>query len=126
MGVSSRAPTRGAPTAGELWLALSFLEPKVQGECGKYADEEGKEVVGGVGGEEGEGQPHGKADDGDEDGERGPHFGRGLAFVDQYVDEVYGGDGDTHEGVAQAEVGLEIGAADPVAEEKDCEGPDEA
>ena len=112
--------------AGELCLALSFLEPEVQGEYDKYADEEGKKVVGGVGGEEGEGQPYGKADDGDEDGERGPHFGRGLAFVDQYMDEVDGGYGNTHEGVAQAEVGLEIGAANPVAEEKDCEGPDEA
>ena len=111
---------------GELCLALSFLEPEVEAECGKNAGEEGKEVVGGVGGEEGEGQPNGKADDGDEDSDRGPHFGRGLAFVDQYVDEVDGGDGDTHEGVAQAEIGLEVGAANPVAEEKDCEGPDEA
>ena len=105
---------------------MSFLEPEVQAEGGEHSDEEGKEVVGGVGGEEVEGQPYGKADDGDEDGERGPNFGRGLTFVDQYMDEVDGGDGDTHEGVAQAEVGLKIGAANPVAEEKDCEGPDEA
>ena len=49
--------------AGALCLALPFADPKIYAECGKHADEEGKEVEGGVGGEEGEGQPYGKADD---------------------------------------------------------------
>ena len=111
---------------GELCLTLSFLGPEVQAKCGKHADEEGKEVEGGFGSEESEGQPYGKADDRNEDSERDSNVGRGLAFVDQYMDEVDGGDSDTHECVAQTEVGLEIGAANPVAEEKDCEGPDEA
>ena len=125
-----RGHPQGVPlrhvAAGELCPALSLADPKVYGECGEHADEEGKEVEGGVGGEEGEGRPYGEADDRDEDCERDTDVGRGFAFVDQYMDEVDGGDGDTHEGVAQTEIGLEIGAANPVAEEKDCEGPDEA
>lgn len=42
------------------------------------------------------------------------------------MDEVDGGDGDAHEGVTQARIGLEKGTAKPVTEQKDCEDPDEA
>lgn len=76
-------PVGDPSAAGELCLALSFADPKVYAECGKYADEEGKEVKGGLGGEEGEGQPYGKADDRGEDSERDQYVGRTFAFVDQ-------------------------------------------
>lgn len=130
MGDQRGGHAEGAPVpddaAGALCLPAFFGEPEVQAEGGEHAYEDGKEVVGGVGGEECEGQPCAHADNRDEDGERCPYVGRAFALVDQDMDEVDGGDGDTHEGVAEAEVGLEDGAAEPVAEEKDCESPDEA